>query len=256
MERKRFAPKEVIPSLTPLLVHCQVQSPGEIIWDHRINDLLGLKVAVKSKAHFIEGDVRQKDEESLMNHDPLTGKNEYLTLKRWAETISLSGQGMKLDFKETEAVEPSLSILKELAFPSQRLILHASVFKGPDDREPVFQPDIFSRQCRAFSPDVLVSFGFTTSPGCSSFTQEMIKEAVDFVSSVQPAIICIRVELATEEIMEQLINRGIPVTLWSDQDERLGENWWLKNWPNIRRWQPFALMDFPDFSIPRSTRQE
>ena len=251
MERRELAPQNALPPLAPLLENFQVNTPGEVRWAHRVNTLLELQEAKKRNVHFIEGDVRGKT--PVMHHNPLETGKQYLSQKNYLEEVLDLDQGIKLDHKEPDAVGGSLSNLKELSFPVPRLILHVNVFKGPDGRKPIFQPELFARQCRAFSSDILISLGFTTLPGCPPFTQEMIEEAAKFASSVQPATVCLRVELVTPAIMESLINKGIPVTLWSDQDFPLGEIWWKEHEETIRQWKPFAFMDFPDFSLPQSS---
>ena len=74
----------------------------------------------------------------------------------------------------------------------------------------------------------------------------MIDKMLSFVSLFPLPMVALRVELVRKDIVEKFIKQGVPLTLWSDQDSPLGEEWWRRNGEKIRRYSPVALMDFPD----------
>lgn len=189
-----------------------------------------------------------------MTHDFPSQEEKYLSLKKWIKRALSCRVGLKLDFKVRQAVEPSLSILKELSVNPERVILHADILKGPGGENPKFKPSEFLSRCREFSSKSLLSLGFTTVPDSSPFTTKMVKVALGLALRFPPATICLRLEKVTEKIVKMLQKEGVFVTFWSGQDDHLTIKGWKKAVLQIRQCKPFAFLDLPGF--PKCLRQE
>ena len=232
--------------------HFRVKELGEIVWAHRVNtEGLLQKVAVDNHIHFVEGDVWLQDNQVVMSHNRPWEGRRYLLFQEWLHILGKKGKGIKIDLKDTRALTPLLRVMREEFSPFYfPLIFNADVFLGPKGKTspppPTLSPEKFIRPIRSFSSSAILSLGFTTVPFSSPYSSLMIGKALSFAVLSPPATIALRVELVTEEIVQRIVSRGVSLTLWSDQDCPLGEKWWRENGERIKRYSPFALMDFPD----------
>lgn len=249
---ERVLRQEIFSLKIPLFDFVRISVPGEIRWAHRVNTLFSLKraldLASKGKIHCLEGDVWLNQRGiPVMTHNAPNQKEEYLSLREWIKRASIHRVGLKLDFKTRQAVEPSLFVLKELSVDPKQIILNADILRGPGGTKPSFEPKQFLFQCRNFSPQTLLSIGFTTVPYSSSFSEDMIEYALSLALDFSPATVCLRVEKVTDRIMKKLQENKILVTLWSDQDNPLTPKKWKEIIPLLQQYRTCALMDFPDF---------
>lgn len=239
-----------------LLDYFGVESLGEVGWSHRKNTLETLCPAIENpRVHLIEGDIRLVESTPVMSHGSPQPDEKHFPFKEWLRLIlppnGFIRKGIKSDFKEPEAVEPTLMLLQnllpEMELDNPPLIFNADVLQGPGGPPSKFQPEAFINLCRHFFPETIISLGFTTVPGSSLYSEAMIKQIRDLALSSLPTTVALRVELVNGWAADSFIKAGIPLSLWSDQDVPLGDKWWQKNIPWIRSYKELAFMDFPDY---------
>lgn len=112
--------------------------PAAVRWAHAVNSQQALQAALAAGITMLEIDVILGDVDGvlqpLLAHPPATTSD--LSLAALLRTLSTvaphAAVGLKLDFKQPAAVEPSLQLLKQVHWPSAtRLWLNADVFQGP-----------------------------------------------------------------------------------------------------------------------------
>jgi len=175
--------KERSSSVQYLLDYFGVHNPREVSWAHRVNKRKELEDAIQNPSTMmIEGDIYciQDSCDLIMTH-PELGRGDILHdtwptrqsrltisdtlyLDEWLECIVDSKKGAKLDFKNKEAVLPTLKYIKGLNdLQNTPLIFNADVLRGPGGRRPEFDAEEFADAVNTFFPDSIVSLGFTTS---------------------------------------------------------------------------------------------
>ena len=194
-------------------------SPASIRWAHAVNSLSSLHSVLSASPpfHFIEADVHWDDATQLpvMAHDPHTHGSPvlpYLTtlcthhppLPPPSSSPSSDPPllGLKLDFKDLRAVEPTLLTLSSLLPPfsssptspppiNPLLWLNADVLQGPLGPPPTIPAPAFLSVARRHFPHAVLSLGWTTStpspsssstipsPSPPSYTPAMVRAMVE-----------------------------------------------------------------------------
>ncbi|CAG0883416.1 unnamed protein product [Cyprideis torosa] len=97
----------------------------------------------------------------IMAHPP--HKTSDLSFQEFIDRLGNQGRGIKLDFKDIEAVEPCLKILKEKEseFSSVPIWLNADIIRGPVQAREPLDGDRFLRLCKRYFPDATLSLGWT-----------------------------------------------------------------------------------------------
>lgn len=96
------------------------------IW-HGVNDHKNLESFLKSGVYWAEGDLRGLEDSLVLRHDPLDTHDlqpgeSLLDFRHWLETISASGKGIQIDFKEgNETMQRTIALLKDLRISQSRL---------------------------------------------------------------------------------------------------------------------------------------
>ena len=163
----------------------------------------------------------------VMAHPPATDSD--ITLEEWLERVLPSPKGMKLDFKGTDVLEPSMVILQRFKEPfafRQPFFLNADIFNGPNSpgSQPV-DPNIFRDLVLQYFPESTLSVGWTTSwPGEEGYTQEMVDEMADYIRDLnQPITLPIRAAFVRRswEALSGLLaeSRSYSLTIWSGSSD-------------------------------------
>ena len=186
----RFSPSPRLPlarfpvaeALCRLL---SVQAPSSLRWSHGANTLPLLHAAHSSASHFIEADVQFDPAtcQPVMSHDQSADGTQVLPFLQAAVRRSplspahlpasspVPPVGLKLDFKDSRAVTPTLLALSSLLPPpaaaaqsaiNPLLWLNADVLQGPLGPAPSIDAARFIADARALFPDAVLSLGWTT----------------------------------------------------------------------------------------------
>lgn len=202
----------------------------ELSWAHAVNSQLKLKAAFSGNSMMLEADVllHPKDGTPLMAHPPNT--NSDLSLVQFLKKTIGSGKGIKLDFKVTAVVEPSLRILSDQMTAqhgaTNPIWLNADILSGPcqtDCNDPV-DPEVFLSLCAKYFPSATLSVGWTTgkyiSPEKDGYHWHLVQPMKELLSNLtQPITFAIRANLignSIEQLMWLLgLSEDYTLTIWS-----------------------------------------
>ena len=202
----------------------------ELSWAHAVNSQLKLKEALSGKSMMLEADILlcPEDGTPIMAHPPNTDSD--LSLTQFLEKTVGSSKGLKLDFKETAAVEPSLKILTDQITEQHGatipIWLNADILHGPCHRDcnDSVDPKVFLSLCAKYFPSVTLSVGWTTGNHISTenggYDWHLVWPMKELLSNLtQPITFPIRANLIGNSI-EQLIwllglSDEYTLTIWS-----------------------------------------
>ena len=157
-------------SLKAMLEHFKVTDAADVTWAHAVNSEKKLNEAVgDEKIMMIEADVIMDPVQNIpiMAHPPANTSD--LTLEAFLEHVLIHWEekGIKLDFKQDEAVNASAPIMKKIFGNRKQLppiILNADILVGPNTNEnettPV-DPELFFNTFAPFR-NAILSPGWTT----------------------------------------------------------------------------------------------
>lgn len=217
--------KDELPDFVKcILKELRVSSASEVIWAHAVNSKARLAESLQSSALFLECDVllRAKDGEPIIAHPPATDSD--ITLKEWISEISSSGKtvGIKLDFKETRAVEPSLtSLVSQLRKQKDCLLwLNADVLGHPEGRDkwPPVDPTGFLSVASSIFPNAVLSLGWSSVWDIDDMVRAMLQLAARVK---QPVVFPVYEPLSrkyVKQIEGILKHSNYSVTLWRTPD--------------------------------------
>ncbi|KAK4023391.1 protein FAM151B isoform X1 [Daphnia magna] len=224
----------------------QIQSDlSRVKWGHGVNSRGQLFQSLQGNDMMIEADVsmgtitgREGKFLPIMAHPPF--KTSDLSLEEFLDIAlsSRSPKGIKLDFKEMEAVEVSLMIIKSRANKIRvPLWINGDIIQGPvNATTKPLDARRFLNLTKRYFPDAVLSVGWTTryGPDISSWPLQIINEgsytmdhmiqlrdALKAAQIRQPVTFPIRAGLSTTPesqrsilwLLEQI--EGSTLTLWS-----------------------------------------
>ena len=204
----------------------------ELSWAHAVNSPTKLEEALSGKTMMLEADVllRPADGMPIMAHPPDTDSD--FSLAQFLKKTFGSSKGIKLDFKATAAVEPSLKIILDQTTERQGatnpIWLNADILPGPcqnetDSSSPV-DPQLFLSLCSKYFPSATLSVGWTTGKHISTdkdhYEWHFVQPMKDLLSDVtQPITFPIRANLigsSTEQLLWLLgLSDKYSLTIWS-----------------------------------------
>lgn len=209
----------------------QVDDALEVSWAHAVNSHAKLHKALPGKAMMLEADVllRPSDGMPIMAHPPDTDSD--LTLEQFLKETIGSSKGIKLDFKSTSAVEPSLKILLDMTTDREvrnPIWFNADVLPGPCQKETfcgdAIDPHTFLSLCAKYFPSAVLSVGWTTGEHISvekdRYEWHFVEPMRDLLLDVsQPITFPIRANMIGNSI-EQIIwllslSDQYTLTIWS-----------------------------------------
>lgn len=209
----------------------------DLHWAHAVNSHKKLQEALSGRAMMLEADVllRPADGIPIMAHPPDTDSD--LSLQQFLKGTIGTNKGIKLDFKSTAAIEPSLKILLDIT--SEREVrnpvwFNADVLAGPCQRETecsdaTIDPEVFLSLCAKYYPSAVLSVGWTTGEHIfvekDRYERHFVKPMKDLLSDVsQPITFPIRANMI-DNSMEQIIwllslSDQYTLTIWSTKFDK------------------------------------
>lgn len=203
----------------------------EVSWAHAVNSHEKLQEALSGKAMMLEADVslRLADGTPIMAHPPDTDSD--LSLVQFLKETLGSNKGIKLDFKSTTVLEPSLKILLNQTMEQEArnpIWLNADILPGPCQNKSVcgapVDSQIFLSLCAKYFPSFTLSVGWKTGQHISiekdRYEWHFVQPMRNLLSDVfQPTTFPIRANLIGHS-MEQLIwllslSDEYTLTIWS-----------------------------------------
>ncbi|XP_077132773.1 protein FAM151A [Ranitomeya variabilis] len=173
-----------------------------VTWYHAANNKSQLQDALNSGVMVLEADVNVEGQGTpnetdipIMAHPPAVYSDN--TLEEWLDTVLQSSQGIKLDFKNTKAVGPSLDILlaKASKTPINRPVwLNADIVPGPNVYHEIgVNATQFLKLIQERYPDITISPGWITlylPPIISNrtYSKEMIEKMYNLVKDLPQRI--------------------------------------------------------------------
>ena len=229
---------------------------------HSTNTAKDLADALKSDFTWLECDVQLEgafkklpfmaNRRAICAHQPL--ETAGLLFDQWAEIVSLSGRGAKIDFKNTGAISSVLASLKKHGIPGHRLIFNFSV--GSTIGVPGLKPagafmGVFVRQKELFQvrsqyPDAIINLGLLTPGGedGKSYSKKQIDLLIRYAQKIKGAVMFpLRAEYVSRQVVDWLKSFG-RVAIWNDpnsyvpadlaEDERKFRDWGVTGMIDLR----------------------
>lgn len=208
-----------------------VQTPGEVMWSHAVNSIAKLKRSVENpEIMFIESDIRMSSQGKVVCVHPPEVDSD-LTIEYLLEQMKKSKQGLKLDFKDSETVAPTLELLKAAGF-KQPVMLNADILQGNGANLSKFDAKEFIKQCQQNYPEGVLSLGWTTTNSPEfPYTEENIAEMLSLIERIDEITYPVRACLlpgSWEALSKLLLNDGHTMTVWNNEpvdDELIA---WIK----------------------------
>ncbi|XP_057307312.1 protein FAM151B-like isoform X2 [Hydractinia symbiolongicarpus] len=257
--------KQVVPTNehSSLLGYFNITDGVDIIWAHAVNSKADLSGALLDvNIMMLEADVilDPSDGQPIMAHPPATSSD--ITLKQWlTEALATPKKGIKLDFKQTKAISPSLEILEDLmenvtADAMPPILLNADIIPGPNNNKttPV-DANVFIRSCSAVENAVL-SPGWTTKfvgNASEGYSWEHVQRIYKLLKNLKQFITFpIRASLASlsKEQLVWLINQNeqkFTLTVWTSKKDQFD----IKELKFLRNYKKQVYYDLPQEDIDR-----
>ena len=260
---KKMEPKG--GSSNPLLAYFGISDGINMKWAHAVNSKAKLSKSLFDTAiMFLEADVLMDPIAGvpIMAHPP--DNTSDINLRQWLQEVFSFHpvKGIKLDFKQLQAVKPSLEILKDFVKnqtksnkSSPPILLNADIISGPNNphKVPVNATE-FLQLSRTYCPDGVLSPGWTTSfPSNASeregYSWAMITnmtQVLDDLKIEQPVTFPVRTSLVAKS-KEQIIwllerKRTYSLTLWHSSVDVYD----IKSVQFLRKYPDKVYYDIPD----------
>lgn len=209
----------------------QLDDALKVSWAHAVNSHAKLQEALSGKAMMLEADVslRPTDGKPIMAHPP--DKDSDLSLEQFLKETIGSSKGIKLDFKNTPVIEPSLKILLTMTKDqevSNPIWFSADVLAGPCQKETfcgeAINQHVFLSLCGKYFPSAVLSVGWTTGEHIfvekDHYERRFVEPMRNLLLDVtQPITIPIRANMIGKS-MEQILwllslSEHYTLTIWS-----------------------------------------
>ena len=189
---------------------------GDATWVHAVNSKAKLKRFLNdAETMLLEVDIRISSYGELVAAHPPAFESD-LTFDELLQAMASSKQGLKLDFKDPEALYPALTRLREVALP-QPILLHADVLRNNPEFAPKFSPVAFLALCEKIYPQGFLSIGWTTAAGVA-YSKEKVDQMLALCRNVQQATFPVRaslLEASWEHLTLLLQKEGYSLTIWN-----------------------------------------
>lgn len=216
-------------SMTDILKFFDVSDASEVTWAHAVNSQEKLQEALAGEVMMIEADVLLRDDDGIpiMAHPPSTDSD--LSLVEFVKAVLATRKGIKLDFKTTAVVEPSLKILWEEMnslhqHTSTPVWLNADILLGPCRFAcSAVHPHIFLSLCTKFFPSATLSVGWRTDfylQGDDHYEWPMVQQMKDLLAKInQPVTFPVRAKIIGKSMEQMLwllsLSNNYTLTIWS-----------------------------------------
>ncbi len=219
--------------------------PGEILWSHAVNDTAKLqRVLDDNTVMIIESDIRiSSDKQIIAAHPPALDSD--LTLAGLLTAVKNSSKGLKLDFKDPEAVIPSLKALGDLGLENP-VILNADILQGNGAAQSRFEAGIFISACQGLYPNGFLSLGWTTLadtgyPYTANNINEMLEICTGFSTVTFPVRACL-VPSSWPELQRLIAKDGYTLSIWNNEPVSIELQNWIHSNTDTRK----TFYDFID----------
>ncbi|HNV72710.1 MAG TPA: DUF2181 domain-containing protein, partial [Candidatus Ozemobacteraceae bacterium] len=194
---------------------------------HRTNTFAEMRDALKGEYDWLECDVRL--EGPLRDHvgvplgdrRPITAHDSFQTngllFEDWVKIAKESGRGIKVDFKDSKALDQVLTLLKNAGVPDHRLILNIGIPDPKPGETDLTKPvsDERLQKIRAAFPQALINL----SPGGGTvdgqYSEAQIAQMIRYAKAAgQPVMFPLRAEWVTREVVQKLEPHG-KVAIWN-----------------------------------------
>ena len=223
----------------------KVKSSRDIKWSHATNSSYALAKALSSKCHMIEGDILMgvcssyPTTVAIMAHPPNTVSDlsfEDFILSIHNENNSINDtaekKGVKLDFKDPEAVLCCLKFLKSISFDAP-VFVNADIWDGNGGSGCTFVAKDFFSAVKSYAPNSVLSVGWKVGKTyklllkCGGYTWEQVERAIADIEEAYPSDGSIRRPLITfplQTLMARQSSRGViqrllsvgSITFWGE----------------------------------------
>lgn len=138
---------------------------AQLVWAHGVNSRTYLDESCADAAlHMIEGDVHFAAADALPCVAHAWQDIADMDIATWAASVIAAGKGMKIDFADAAAVEPTLSVIQRLK-PTTPLMFHANIFNllppHAAHASDGMEPEQFIRLCQQYCPQAVISIGWS-----------------------------------------------------------------------------------------------
>jgi len=172
---------------------------------HSTNRGVELRAALEGDYDWLEVDVRRIRGALVASHDP-TPAPDALRMTDWIRIGAATQRGLKLDFKERDAIAPTLDLVAAAGVPDARVVINVPV----EGRERVTLEQL--RRIRRRFPRATINL----SLGSGAYTAHQARRAVELARSVGGPI-AFPLDLArVDERVVRAFKRGGAVAIWND----------------------------------------
>jgi hypothetical protein len=215
--------------LKNFLIRREVKVMGRIKWAHAVNTVKYLDQSLANYSiDFLEIDISLSESgEPIAAHYP--NKSD-LTFDTLLNKVKDSGKGIKLDFKDSQVIEPCGQKLKAeaIALP---VILNSDILNAQDAPESVIKPEDFINTCQKYFPQGLLSLGWRTTEN-SIYAAKDIEAMLSACQNVDAVTFPVRASIlprSWENVKRLIERRNHTLTIWNS--EPVGSS--LKDWIDI-----------------------
>ena len=202
--------------ITYLREQYHIDNLGDVTWAHAVNSKAKLNRFLHDPATMIlEVDIRISPQGDVVAAHPPAYDSD-LSFDELLQAMATSRQGLKLDFKDPEALYPGLTRLKEVALP-QPILLNADVLQNNPEYAPKSSAVAFLALCQKIYPQGILSPGWTTAASVP-YTREKIDQMLALCRDVQQATFPVRASLlpaSWEQLTRLLQPDGYSLTIWN-----------------------------------------
>jgi hypothetical protein len=213
-------------ALRHFLITNRIKRIGDIKWAHEVNNVNYLEqVIVNPNVDFLEIDISiSRSGEPIAAH---YGNESDLTFKNFLNKVKESDKGIKLDFKEQQAILPCLRNLQANQL-HQPVVLNADILSTENAPSAAISPEEFINNCQDLYPHGLLSVGWRTNHD-SNYTNEDTNKMLQLCRIIKYVTFPVRASIlprSWENVKKLLEKDGYTLTIWNS--EPLEND--LKNW--------------------------
>jgi len=213
---------------------------GHLHFWHGVNSKERLVDFLSSGGEVAEGDVLLDPlGRAVMAHPPQ--RTSDLIFERWLDTLILWQKRIKIDLKDPAVIPIVIRELKKRKIDTGRVIVHATIMKGPNAGDPIFTVENLITVRKAF-PNLLISLGVTTSKDSPPIGERHLADYMDAADRIGgPITFSIRGTHTTPAIREALsdLSKGWNITYWNDSANLVGSTLF----DILYRTTPHAIID-------------
>lgn len=176
---------------------------------HNTNTPDEMAEALAGNYDYLEGDVRiDRHGTVIMAHDK--GDARGMSLEEWLAIGGAAGRGLKLDFKEANAIMPALAAVHRHGIPDERLNINITVYGSRDANVTV----AMLRTIRRMFPRAIINL----SVSVNGYTREVLTHMARMARVVgQPAMFPLRLDLVSPTVIAALRPYG-KVAIWNSPE--------------------------------------